>query len=211
MKIALIDYGAGNLHSAAKAIERAAAEAGLGVSLTMGSDRTRWPRQIASCCRAMGPFRDCMSNLLAVDGLLDALTEAVKVRGRPFLGICVGMQLLATRGLEHGETAGLGWIPGEVRRIAPARPGFKVPHMGWNTLYAHRDHALLSGVKHGPDGLHAYSCIPTSSLPMMMPISSPKRLCPADHRHRREGQYCWRANSIPRRARRLASLSCAIF
>ncbi len=156
MRIALIDYGAGNLHSAAKAVERAASEAGIAVSISIDSK----PESIAAADRIMlpgdGAFRDCMGNLLAVDGLVEALKEAVHGRGRPFLGICVGMQLLATRGLEHGVTKGLDWISGDVTKIEPARPGFKVPHMGWNTLYAHQDHALLKGIKHGPNGLHAY-------------------------------------------------------
>jgi len=86
----------------------------------------------------------------------DALEETVRVKGRPFLGICVGMQLLATRGLEHGATDGLGWIHGEVRAIEPADPTLKIPHMGWNTLRALRDHALLENLPTGPNGLHAY-------------------------------------------------------
>jgi imidazole glycerol-phosphate synthase subunit HisH len=156
VKIAIIDYGAGNLHSVAKAIERAGVDAGISISLTV-DDR---PSSVREADRIVlpgdGAFRDCMNNLRAVAGLTEALEETVLGKGRPFLGICVGMQLLASRGLEHGVTEGLGWIVGDVARIEPDRPGFKVPHMGWNTLYAHRDHALLKGVKHGPDGLHAY-------------------------------------------------------
>jgi imidazole glycerol-phosphate synthase subunit HisH len=156
VKVALIDYGAGNLHSAAKAVLRAANDAGLHVTLTIDAD----PASIKAADRILlpgdGAFRDCMANLVGAVGLLDALSEAVEQRKKPFLGICVGMQLLATRGLEHGTTKGLGWIAGDVVKITPQRPGFKVPHMGWNTLYAHQDHALLKGIAHGPNGLHAY-------------------------------------------------------
>jgi imidazole glycerol-phosphate synthase subunit HisH len=156
VRVALIDYGAGNLHSAAKAIERAASEAGLSVSLSIDAD----PLSIRAADRILlpgdGAFRDCMHNLQAADGLVEALDETVRRHGRPFLGICVGMQLLASRGLEHGQTTGLGWIAGDVVRIAPGRPGFKVPHMGWNTLFPHREHALTAGLKLGPEGLHAY-------------------------------------------------------
>jgi imidazole glycerol-phosphate synthase subunit HisH len=156
VKVALIDYGAGNLHSAAKAILRAATDAGLDVSLTIDAD----PASIKAADRILlpgdGAFKDCMTNLVEAPGLLDSLSEAVQHKKRPFLGICVGMQLLATRGLEHGSTPGLDWIGGDVVKIDPQRPGFKVPHMGWNTLYAHQDHPLLKGIAHGPDGLHAY-------------------------------------------------------
>jgi imidazole glycerol-phosphate synthase subunit HisH len=156
LRLALVDYGAGNLHSAAKAFERAANETGISLSITVDAR----PESIRSADRIVlpgdGAFRDCIANLRDADGLIEALHEAVQVKKRPFLGICVGMQLLATRGLEHGVSLGLDWIPGEVRRIEPGRPGFKVPHMGWNTLYAHQEHALLSGIPHGPNGLHAY-------------------------------------------------------
>jgi imidazole glycerol-phosphate synthase subunit HisH len=156
LRIALIDYGAGNLHSAAKALERAANEAGISIQLSIDAD----PESVRAADRILlpgdGAFRDCMQNLKAAEGLTEALSEAVQQRGRPFLGICVGMQLLASRGLEHGETAGLGWIPGDVVKITPARSGFKVPHMGWNTLFAHCEHALTTGIRLGPEGLHAY-------------------------------------------------------
>jgi imidazole glycerol-phosphate synthase subunit HisH len=156
MIIALIDYGAGNLHSAAKAIERAARESGLAATIEIGANPAMLRRADRIVLPGDGAFADCMRNLDEADGLREALTEAVKRDRKPFLGICVGMQLLATRGLEHGETVGLGWVPGEVRRIEPARPGIKVPHMGWNTLHAHREHPLLAGVPLGPAGLHAY-------------------------------------------------------
>ena len=156
MKIALIDYDAGNIHSAHKALEVAARAAGIEAEISIGSD----PEVVAAADRIVlpgdGAFKDCIVHLKAVPGLAQALDEAVRVKGRPFLGICVGMQLLATTGLEHGETAGLGWLPGTVRRIEPGDAGLKVPHMGWNTLFAHREHPLLKGIALGPEGLHAY-------------------------------------------------------
>lgn len=104
----------------------------------------------------VGAFADCRRGLDAVDGMVAALEEAVHGRGRPFLGICVGLQLLAERGLEHGVTAGLGWIKGEVDRIAPSDPALKIPHMGWNTLTLARPHPLFEGIPTGEKGLHAY-------------------------------------------------------
>jgi glutamine amidotransferase len=104
----------------------------------------------------VGAFADCKRGLAAVPGMIDALTMAVRGRGQPFLGICVGMQLMAERGLEYTTTSGLGWIGGDVTLIRPADPTLKIPHMGWNTLWAHQDHALLAGIPTGPNGLHAY-------------------------------------------------------
>ncbi len=156
MKVALIDYGAGNLHSAGKALERAMAEAGLTGSVAIVSDAAA----VASADRIVlpgdGAFADCMGQLQAAPGMIETLERRVRREGAPFLGICVGMQLLATQGTEHGITRGLGWIPGSVDRITPADRTLKVPHMGWNTLDDHEPHALTEGVKLGPDGLHAY-------------------------------------------------------
>ncbi len=156
MKVALIDYGAGNLHSAGKALERAMTEAGLTGSVAIVSDAAA----VASADRIVlpgdGAFADCMGQLLAAPRMIETLERRVRREGAPFLGICVGMQLLATQGTEHGITRGLGWIPGSVDRIAPADRALKVPHMGWNTLDDHEPHALTEGVKLGPDGLHAY-------------------------------------------------------
>ncbi|AWN39325.1 imidazole glycerol phosphate synthase subunit HisH [Methylobacterium durans] len=155
--VAIIDYGSGNLHSAAKAFERAAREAGL--------DRTRIvltsdPDLVAAAERVVlpgvGAYADCRRGLDAVPGMVEAMTGAVHGRGRPFLGICVGMQLMATRGLEYETTAGLDWIPGDVGPIRPADPALKVPHMGWNTLHPDRSHPLLDGIPTGEGGLHAY-------------------------------------------------------
>ena len=156
MSVAIVDYGSGNLHSAAKAFERAARDAGVGETIVV----TRDPAAVASADRVVlpgvGAFADCRRGLDAVDGMVAALEEAVRRRGRPFFGICVGMQLLAERGREYEVTEGLGWIAGEVDRIAPADPALKIPHMGWNTLNVARPHPLLDGLKLGAQGLHAY-------------------------------------------------------
>jgi glutamine amidotransferase len=104
----------------------------------------------------VGAFADCRRGLDLVPGMVEAVTEAVRRRGKPFLGICVGMQLLAERGREYEVTEGLGWIAGEVCRISPADPGLKIPHMGWNTIVPRRPHALFKDIPLGPTGLHAY-------------------------------------------------------
>jgi glutamine amidotransferase len=156
MSVVLVDYGSGNLHSAAKAFERAAREAGLDVPVQVSSD----PEVVASAERivlpGVGAFADCRRGLDAVPGMVEAMSEAVFERGKPFLGICVGMQLMATRGLEKEPTPGLGWIHGDVAQIRPDDLSLKIPHMGWNTLHPQRDHALLDGIPTGPEGLHAY-------------------------------------------------------
>jgi glutamine amidotransferase len=154
MSVAIVDYGSGNLHSAHKAFERAAANAGVRVEVTSDPDRIRSAERIV--LPGVGAFADCRRGLDSVDGLVEALEESVIHRGRPFLGICVGMQLLATRGLEHGVAEGLDWLPGEVVAIEPPDPDLKVPHMGWNTLSPRQEHALLAGIPTGEDGLHAY-------------------------------------------------------
>ncbi|HEY8065313.1 MAG TPA: imidazole glycerol phosphate synthase subunit HisH [Methylosinus sp.] len=155
MTTAIIDYGSGNLHSAAKAFERAARE-GEGATITVTNDPDVVRRAERICLPGVGAFRDCRSGLAALAGLDEALREAVIERGRPFLGICVGMQLMATRGLEHGEAAGLGWIAGDVAVIEPADKNLKIPHMGWNTLTLARPHALFANIPTGEKGLHAY-------------------------------------------------------
>lgn len=156
MTVAIVDYGSGNLHSAAKAFERAARESGHEQPILVTRDPDAVRRADRIVLPGVGAFADCRRGLDAVPGMVDALTEAVRRNGRPFLGICVGMQLMAERGREHVVTEGLGWIPGEVDRITPADPGLKIPHMGWNTLDARRPHPLLDGIPTGPDGLHAY-------------------------------------------------------
>jgi glutamine amidotransferase len=154
--VAIVDYGSGNLHSAAKAFERAARDAGIDRPIVVTDD----PRVVAAADRVVlpgvGAFADCRRGLDAVDGMVEALDEAVHQKGRPFFGICVGMQLLAERGREYEVTEGLGWIAGEVDRITPADPNLKIPHMGWNTLNVTRPHKLVEGLTFGPDGRHAY-------------------------------------------------------
>ena len=156
MSVAIIDYGSGNLHSARKAFERAAREAGVNKEIVVTSD----PAAVAKADRivlpGVGAFADCRRGLDGVDGMVDAMTEAVRRNGRPFFGICVGMQLMASRGLEYQTTLGLDWIGGDVKAIEPEDAGLKIPHMGWNTLHPQREHPLLDGIETGPNGLHAY-------------------------------------------------------
>ena len=156
MNVAIIDYGSGNLHSAAKAFERAARESGRADAIAVTND----PEAVRAADRVVlpgvGAFADCRRGLDALPGMVEALTETVRRQGRPFLGICVGMQLLAERGREYEVTDGLGWIAGEVRRIEPRDPGLKIPHMGWNTLDKRKPHPLFAGIPLGPRGLHAY-------------------------------------------------------
>ena len=156
MTVAIIDYGSGNLHSAAKAFERAAREAGLDEAVLVTSDPEAVARADRIVLPGVGAFADCRRGLHAVPGMVEAMTEAVRERGKPFFGVCVGMQLMATRGLEHGPTPGLDWIGGEVKPVEPADPSLNIPHMGWNTLDAEREHPLTEGIPLGPEGLHAY-------------------------------------------------------
>ncbi len=154
--VAIIDYGSGNLRSATKAVERAAREAGQDIAVALTDD----PQVVRAADRVIlpgvGAYADCRAGLAAVPGMVEALLETVESRARPFLGICVGMQLMASRGLEKTVTEGFGWIPGDVVRIEPRDPALKVPQIGWNTIAANRDHPLLDGIPTGPDGLHAY-------------------------------------------------------
>jgi glutamine amidotransferase len=155
-RVAIIDYGSGNLHSAAKAFERAARESEADAQILVTADAGAVAAADRIVLPGVGAFADCKRGLEAVPGLRAALETAVRKEGRPFLGICVGMQLMATRGLEFETTEGFGWIPGEVRAITPADPNLKIPHMGWNTLQVVNAHPLLAGIKTGPEGLHAY-------------------------------------------------------
>jgi glutamine amidotransferase len=156
MHVAIIDYGSGNLHSAAKAFERAAREQGspLEIKVTAEPEDIRGAERIV--LPGVGAFADCRNGLLSIPGMNEALEESVRKKGKPFLGICVGLQLMAERGLEHGLTPGLGWIEGEVRAIEPSDPSLKIPHMGWNTLALVRKHALFEGIPTGDAGLNAY-------------------------------------------------------
>ena len=140
--VALVDYGAGNLHSVHNALRAVGAE----VSVTADPNVVRAADRIV--LPGVGSFKACAKGLKSIPGMIEAMTERVEMGGAPFLGICVGMQLLATRGLEHGTTKGLGWIPGEVRLIEPSDPAIKIPHMGWNdvAMMPHaRGHAVVEG------------------------------------------------------------------
>lgn len=156
MSVALVDYGSGNLHSAAKAFERAARDSGRGIAIDVTADPDKIRAAERIVLPGVGAFKDCREGLMAVPGLWETLEEQVIGRGKPFLGICVGMQLMASRGLEHDVTEGFGWIPGDVKPIMPVFPSFKIPHMGWNTLKPVKPHALLDGIALGENGLHAY-------------------------------------------------------
>jgi glutamine amidotransferase len=185
-RLVIIDYGSGNLHSAAKAFERAACEASQWrkypyrwqsepyrwqpgwlnklllwvATLRLGHYVTNDPAMVATADRivlpGVGAFADCRKGLDNISGMVEALNSAVVQRRVPFLGICVGCQLMAERGLEFGVTPGFGWIKGDVKAIEPRDPALKVPHMGWNTLQVANPHPLLDGIATGPDGWHAY-------------------------------------------------------
>jgi len=156
MRVAIIDYGSGNLRSATKAFERAAREAGVAaqIDLTADAERVRIADRIV--LPGVGAYADCRAGLDAVPGMVEAIDEVAVKNARPFLGICVGMQLMSERGLEKTVTNGFGWIAGDVKLIEPADPSFKIPQIGWNTLTLARPHALFDGIDTGPDGLHAY-------------------------------------------------------
>jgi len=156
VSVAIVDYGSGNLHSVAKAFERAAHEAGLDQPIVVTNDPAMVARADRVVLPGVGAFADCRRGLDAVAGMVEALEDAVRRKGRPFFGICVGMQLLAERGREYEVTEGLGWIAGEVDRITPSDPSLKIPHMGWNTLNVTRPHKLIDGLALGPQGRHAY-------------------------------------------------------
>jgi len=155
METVVIDYGSGNLRSAAKALERAARETGIDTSVTVTGEAAALDRADRIVLPGVGAFGDCAAGLRALPGMIDALERNVPAGGKPFLGICVGMQLMADRGIEHGTHDGLGWIPGEVRPLAPSDPGLKIPHMGWNVVDPEpgNAHPVLAGFA---GGAHAY-------------------------------------------------------
>jgi glutamine amidotransferase len=156
MRVAIIDYGSGNLRSAVKAFERASREAGLDAEIEL-TDRAE---RVASADRivlpGVGAYADCRRGLDAVPGMVEALRDVVEKKARPFLGICVGMQLMSSRGLEKTVTEGLGWIPGDVVLMTPSDKNLKIPQIGWNTLTLNLPHALFDGIPTGESGLHAY-------------------------------------------------------
>ncbi|TPM39964.1 imidazole glycerol phosphate synthase subunit HisH [Mesorhizobium sp. B2-3-4] len=156
MRVAIIDYGSGNLRSATKAFERAAREAGIAaeIDLTADADRVRSADRIV--LPGVGAYADCAAGLRAVEGMWEAVEDVAVRKGRPFLGICVGMQLMSERGLEKTVTSGFGWISGDVKEITPTDPALKIPQIGWNTIELRRQHPLFAGIPTGPDGLHAY-------------------------------------------------------
>jgi glutamine amidotransferase len=152
MSTVIVDYGSGNLRSAEKAFQRMAAETGRGRPVSVSGDPEAVARAERVVLPGVGAFADCRAGLMAVGGLAEALTARIDA-GHPFLGICVGMQLMASRGYEHGEVEGFGWIPGEVVRLEPNDPDLKVPHMGWNELVVTAEHPVLDGLA---AGAHAY-------------------------------------------------------
>jgi glutamine amidotransferase len=156
MRVAIIDYGSGNLRSATKAFERATREAGIAadIELTADAERVRTADRIV--LPGVGAYADCAAGLHAVPGMWEAIEEATGPKARPFLGICVGMQLMSERGLEKTVTQGFGWIGGDVKLIEPAEPALKVPQIGWNTIELRREHPLFDGIATGEGGLHAY-------------------------------------------------------
>lgn len=152
--VAIIDYGSGNLRSAGKAFERMVRENGLDVYVDVTGDADRVKNADRIVLPGVGAFGDCRNGIRTIDGMWDLIVELVQKKARPFLGICVGMQLMARWGLEHGRHAGFGWIDGDVAPIAPGA-GFKVPHMGWNTIQLPREHPVTKGLGTG-DLTHAY-------------------------------------------------------
>ncbi len=156
MSVAIVDYGSGNLHSAAKAFERASRALENPESILVTRDPDLVFRADRIVLPGVGAFADCRRGLDELDGMVEALTEAVRNKARPFFGICVGMQLMATRGKEYVTTDGLDWVAGDVEKISPRDTDLKIPHMGWNTLDLIREHPVLERLTLGPKGSHAY-------------------------------------------------------
>ncbi len=154
MSVAIVDYGSGNLRSAAKAFEQGARDTGQEILVTSDPEAVRRAERIV--LPGVGAFADCRRGLDGVPGMVEALNEEVLQHGTPFLGICVGSQLMAERGVEKEVSEGLGWIRGDVVEITPADPSLKIPHMGWNSLDIVHEHPLLAGIPTGEDGLDAY-------------------------------------------------------
>jgi glutamine amidotransferase len=154
VKVAIIDYGSGNLRSAAKALGRAARESSNKTEITVTANAGDLDTAERIVLPGVGAFGDCMAGLGALDGMLEALEHNVIAGGKPFLGICVGMQLMAARGVEHGVHGGLGWITGEIAPLEPVDPELKIPHMGWNDLVLDKpEHPILHDI---PAAAHVY-------------------------------------------------------
>ncbi len=169
MRVVVVDYGSGNLHSALKALERAARDGGLEVDAGLASTGEAIAAADRIVLPGVGAFADCKAGLLARPGVLAALEEAVLGAGKPFLGVCVGMQLLADQGLEFGVTEGLGWLGGEVRRLEPSDPTLKIPHMGWNDVTPVRPHPLFAGFAPGTQAyfVHSYHLAPADPADLL--------------------------------------------
>ena len=156
MRVAIIDYGSGNLRSATKAFERASRESGADATIELTADAERVRTADRIVLPGVGAYADCAAGLHAVPGMWEAIEESTLRVGRPFLGICVGMQLMSQRGLEKTTTRGFGWIEGDVKEIEPADPSLKIPQIGWNTIHVKHPHPLFEGIPTGDQGLHAY-------------------------------------------------------
>jgi glutamine amidotransferase len=156
MRVAIIDYGSGNLRSATKAFERASREAGIAAEIELTDDPERVRGADRIVLPGVGAYADCAAGLRALEGMWEAVEDAAVRKARPFLGICVGMQLMSERGLEKVVTRGFGWIKGDVKEITPSDASLKIPQIGWNTIRLKREHPLFEGIATGDDGLHAY-------------------------------------------------------
>jgi len=156
MRVAIIDYGSGNLRSATKAFERAARESGIAAEIELTADPERVRTADRIVLPGVGAYADCRAGLARVEGMDEAIDAVAIQAGRPFLGICVGMQLMSERGLEKTVTSGFGWIAGDVMEMTPADATLKIPQIGWNTIHVKQRHPLFTGIPTGPEGLHAY-------------------------------------------------------
>jgi imidazole glycerol-phosphate synthase subunit HisH len=156
MRVAIIDYGSGNLRSATKAFERAAREAGISAEILLTDKAEVVAKADRIVLPGVGAYADCKAGLEAVPGMAEALLQRVREQAAPCLGICVGMQLMSSRGLEKTITKGLGWIEGDVVEMTPSDPNLKIPQIGWNTIELTKPHPVFAGIKTGSDGLHAY-------------------------------------------------------
>ena len=192
--VALIEYGSGNLRSAEKALARAARENATGQEIVVTDKPDIVARAERIVLPGVGAFADCMSGLSKLDGMVEALNDTVIAKGRPFLGICVGMQLMARVGREFGDTPGLGWIDGEVVRLTPSDPSLKIPHMGWNELHVLHPHALTQDLA---KDAHAYFVHSFEMRGQCRRCRGPHRLWRARHSHRRARQS--RGHAIPSR------------